>query len=68
MTVMVVHCHACGHEWATPLTLPMPIRLAVTAMRGVVKAGCPACGAQGYAVRCGPAPAGDDSVQVRVRS
>jgi hypothetical protein len=36
------------------MKLPMEIRRAVRAMKGFVAAGCPACGAHGRSVMCGP--------------
>jgi hypothetical protein len=54
---MIVHCKQCGHEWdAPPIRLPMPIKRAIIAMKGSVAAGCPACGAHGPNVLCGPTP------------
>jgi hypothetical protein len=51
---MILHCATCGAEWTVPLKLPMLIDRAVRAMKGFVAAGCPACGAHGSAVLCGP--------------
>lgn len=53
---MTVHCAKCGHQWILPMKLPIPIGRAVQAMRGFVAAGCPACGAHGKSVMCGPSP------------
>ena len=53
---MVVHCAKCDHEWHVLMPLPMPIKRAVTVMKGAVAAGCPNCGAFGKAVLVGPTP------------
>ena len=58
-----VYCRQCHWQWDAALTLPMPIDRALIAMRGIVAAGCPKCGARGASIMCGPArPAGVQGV------
>lgn len=54
---MTVHCRVCQHQWVLPLKLPMPMGRFTVALRGFSAAGCPACGAHGREVLCGPAVA-----------
>lgn len=51
---MNVYCGECGHTWALALKLPLPIRRAVTAMKGFSAAGCPECGSERVMMGVGP--------------
>ena len=52
-STFAVHCKQCRHRWKAFLPLPMPMHRAAKVMRGIVQAGCPACGAYGLNVLCG---------------
>lgn len=51
---LTAHCAECAHEWSQPLRLPMALDRFAAFLEGVAAAGCPACGAHGDAVLCGP--------------
>jgi hypothetical protein len=50
------HCAVCGCDWRSPFPLPLPMSRAVVALRGIIAAGCPGCGATGRAVLLGAGP------------
>ena len=60
---VTVHCGKCNHQWNHPMPLPLPMARAITVMRGIVAAGCPACGATGSDVLVGGAPKADVSTR-----
>jgi hypothetical protein len=53
---MTVHCKVCRHQWELLVKIPIPLDRFILAVKGWTAAGCPACGAYGDQVLCGPAP------------